>query len=231
MPGSGPEPSGPYASATARASLLERRLLRVSGQELEDALHDSAPLRRRGSDGSPAGAQLERRHLEHPVRAKVVRVLGDETSHHRRAVVADGFERLAGIPRVNTRRIAVDAPAAVVALEDPLEDQVQRLALLVALEARLGEANRRLDEVRPGAGREAAVDLLEARQEARHRDGAVADVEHLRAGIAEVDDELLHLAEPRCRDAEEAVEHRGGAARLVDEREAASGRAGQRALP
>ena len=131
---------------------------------------------------------------------------------------------------MNTHRIAVDAPPTVVALEDPLQDQVQRLALLVAFEAPLGEADRRLDEVRPGAGREAAVDLLEARQEARHRDGAVADVEHLRSGIAEVDDELLHLAEPRCRDAEEAVEHRGGAARLVDEREAASGRARQRAF-
>ena len=74
------------------------------------------------------------------------------------------------------------------------------------------------------------MDLLEPSQEARNRDGAVADVEQLRAGIAEVDDELLHLPEPRGRDAEEAVEHRRGAARLVDEREAASGRAGQRAF-
>ena len=126
----------------------------------------------------PRARQLERRHLEHPVRAKVVRVLGEEPGHHRRALVADGFERLAGIARVNTRRIAVDAPSAVVALENPLENQVQRLALLVPLEARLGEAHRRLDEVRPGAGREAPVDLLEPGQEARNRDGAVADVEH-----------------------------------------------------
>ena len=69
---------------------------------------------------------------------------------------------------MNTRRIAVDTPSAVVALENSLENQVQRLALLVPFEARLGEAHRRLDEVRPGARREARVDLLEPSQEARN---------------------------------------------------------------
>ena len=88
--------------------------------------------------------------------------------------------------------------------------------------------DRRLDEVRPLARREALVDLLEPGEEAGHRDRAVADVEHLRPGVAEVDDELLHLAEPALGHPEEAVEHRRLAARLVDEREAAAGRARER---
>ena len=55
-------------------------------------------------------------------------------------------------------------------------------------------------------------------------------MEHLRPGVAEVDDELLHLAEPRGRHAEEAVEDGRLAAGLVDEGEASSRRAGERAF-
>ena len=91
-------------------------------------------------------------------------------------------------------------------------------------------ADRRLDEVAPLPRGEAAVDLLEPGEKPRNRDGALSDVEDLRPGVAEVDDELLHLAEPRGRHAEEAVEHGRLAAGLVDEREASSRRAGERAF-
>ena len=130
--------------------------------------------------------------------------------------------------RVHARRVAVDAAAALVAQEDPLEDQVQERARLVALEALARQRDRRLDEVAPLARREAAVDLLETGEEPGDRDRALADVEDLRPGVAEVDDELLHLAEPARRNLEEAVEHRRLAGGLVDEREAASGRARER---
>ena len=118
--------------------------------------------------------------------------------------------------------------AALVAQEDPFEDPVQERARLVAHEALPRERDRGLDEVAPLARREAPVGLLEPGEEPGHRDRALADVEHLRPRVAEVDDELLHLAEACGRDAEEAVEHGRLAARLVDEHEPAAGRAGQR---
>ena len=108
---------------------------------------------------------------------------------------------------------------------------MQRRALLVALEAARARARSRVDEIGPGSGREPTVHLLEPREQARDRDGALADVEDLRARVAEVDEELLHLAEAARRHAEEAVEHRRRAARLVHEREAAARRARSAAPP
>ena len=107
---------------------------------------------------------------------------------------------------------------------------MQERARVVAHESLASESDRRLDEVGPLPRREATVDLLEPGQQTRDGDRALADVEHLRSGVAEVDDELLHLAEPGDRDAEEAVEHRRLAARLVHERETASGRPGRAAF-
>ena len=74
------------------------------------------------------------------------------------------------------------------------------------------------------------MNLLESDEEPGDCNRSLTDMEHLRPGVAEVDDELLHLSEPAHGDTEEAVEHRRLATRLVDEREAASGRAGQRPL-
>ena len=75
---------------------------------------------------------------------------------------------------------------------------MQRRALLVAFEAAPRELDRRLDQIGPGPGREPTVRLLEPREEARDRDRALADVEDLRPRVAEVDQELVHLAEARA---------------------------------
>ena len=107
---------------------------------------------------------------------------------------------------------------------------MQEQALLVALEPLARERDRRVDELAHSARREALVDDLEAGEQSRHGDRSLADVEHLRAGVAEVDEQLLHLPEAAVGDPEEAVEHRRRAARLVHERESAAGRPRQRPL-
>ena len=71
--------------------------------------------------------------------------------------------------------------------------------------------------------------LLEPGDEAGHGDRALADVEDLRRGVAEVDHDLLHLAERPRGHGEEAIEH-GRLAVEPGEQEAAAGRAGQRPL-
>ena len=70
--------------------------------------------------------------------------------------------------------------------------------------------------------------LLEAGDEPRHRDRALADVVALRR-VAEVDRDVLDLAERAGRRGEEAIEQ-GHLAVDPAEEEAAAGRAGQRAL-
>src|SRR4029079_6972267 len=127
-------------------------------------------------------------------------------------------------------RITVDAHSARVALEDSREDSVEEHTLLVTLEAFARRGDRRLHEVSPFARREAAMELFETGEQPGHGDGPFADVEYLRPRVTEVDHELLHLTEPRRGHAEEAVEHRRRAVRLVHEREAAARGAGQRAL-
>ena len=132
----------------------------------------------------PRTLELERLHLEHPIRAKVVRVLGEEL---RPTIAAPASRTRSSVsqrmPRVNARRIAVDAPPTVVALEDPLEDQVQERALLVALEALAREREPPARRGPPSA-RVAKRPWISSRPARRpgHRDGAVADVEDLRAG-------------------------------------------------
>ena len=131
---------------------------------------------------------------------------------------------------MNAHGIAVDAATSVLAEQDSLEDQVEERARVVPLETFSRQRDGRIDELAPLPRRVATVDLLQPGQEPRNRDRALADVEHLRPGVAEVDEELLHLAEARGRHAEEAVEHRRLAARLVHQGEAATRRPGQWAL-
>ena len=178
----------------------------------------------------PEDGELERLDRNGSIRAEVVRVLGDELGHHGGARIADALERRDRILAVHARRVAVDAATAFVAQEDSLEDRVEERARLVAHEPLARKGDRRLDEVAPLTRREASVDLLEAREQPGDRDRPLADVEHLRPGVAEVDEELLHLAEADARDGEEAVEHRRLAGRLVHEREAASGGSRERPL-
>ena len=71
-----------------------------------------------------------------------------------------------------------------------------------------------------------AVCLLEPGDEPGYRDGARPDVEDLRRGVAEVDHDLLHLAERLRGCGEEAIEHRRLAVE-PGEQEAAARRAGQ----
>ena len=100
-------------------------------------------------------------------------------------------------------------------------------ALLVRLvEPGTGELDRRLDELGPRDAAESAMCLLEAGNEPGHGDGALADVEDLRRGVAEVDHDLLHLAERLRRRGEEAVEH-GRLALEPREQKAATRRIGQ----
>ena len=153
-----------------------------------------------------------------------------ELRDHRRARVAHSLERRGQVRRVNAHGIAVDAATAVVAQQDSLEDPVEERARVVPLEPFPCERDGRLDELAPLPRGEATVNLLQPRQQPRNRDRPLADVEHLRPGVAEVDEVLLHLAEPRGRHAEEAIEHRRLAARLVHEGEAATRRPGQWAL-
>ncbi len=108
---------------------------------------------------------------------------------------------------------------------------MQERARLVAGDAVAArELERGLDELRPGARREAAMHFLEACEQAGHRDRAVADVEDLCARVLEVDQHLVHLAEPLRRSREEAVEERRLAPWLVQEDEAAARGPGQRPL-
>ncbi len=96
------------------------------------------------------------------------------------------------------------------------------------VEPQRGELDRGLDELRPRHAPEAAMRLLEAGDEAGHGDRALADVVALRR-VAEVDREILELAERMRGRGEEAVEQ-GHLAVDPAEEEAAAGRAGQRAL-
>ena len=207
---------------------FERRLPAVCVEELEDPPDDRASLRRQRAQLAPEKRELERLLLEDAVAAQVVHELREQLDEHRRPGVADAFEGVADVGRPNARRIAVDAASSLVSLEDPLEDRVQEQALLVALEPVARERDRRVDEHPPLPGREAFVDELEPCEQSGDRDGSLADVEHLRTRVPEVDEQLLHLPEARLRDPEEAVEHRRRATRLVHESEAAPCRPGQR---
>ena len=230
VPGRGPEPSGPYASATARASASSGGSPSWAAMSSRIRLTTAPPCDGVERTSRPRIVELERFRLEDSVGAEVVAQLRKQLDEHRRTGIADALERRARVSGANAGGIAVDATPTVVALEDPGEDRVQEHALLVPLEALARDRDGRLDELSPLARRESTMDRLEPGQQAGHGDGALADVEHLRPRVAEVDDELLHLAEARRRHTEEAVEHGRRAARLVHEREPAAGRAGERPL-
>ena len=100
---------------------------------------------------------------------------------------------------------------------------------LVHVDALAGELDRRLEELSPRQRPVAAVRGLEAGHQTGHGDRLLADVEHLRRGVAEVDHELLHLGERARRHGEEAVEH-DAPRRPRNEEEAAAGRPRERAL-
>ena len=130
---------------------------------------------------------------------------------------------------VSTRvGVAVDATATLVAEQDRGEDSVQERARLVTRDAVLRQLERRLDEIRPVEGREAAVSLVEPGDEPRHRDRSLPDVEDLGSCVREIDQHLVHDSRPRRRNREEAVEQRCLSIRLVHEEEPAAGRPRQR---
>ena len=66
---------------------------------------------------------------------------------------------------------------------------------LADVDAAAGELERGLEQLRPGHAAEAAVRRLEPGKQTGNRDRRLAHVEHLRRGVAEVDHDLLHLAE------------------------------------
>ena len=163
------------------------------------------------------------------VAREVAGELRHQLRHGGRTGVPDELERRDAVVGLDPPRRAVDPPPSLVALEDARQDRVEDALLVGRVEPGTGKLDRRLNELGPRNAPEAAVRLLEPRHEPGYRHRALADVEDLRRRVAEVDHDLLHLAErPRgCR--EEAIEHR----RLSLEpgkQEAAARRSGQGAL-
>ena len=110
----------------------------------------------------------------------------------------------------------------------PARIRCRKSCASVASRPSAARLDRGLDELRPRHAPEAAMRLLEAGDEPGHGDRAFADVVALRR-VAEVDREVLELAERARRCGEEAVEQ-GHLPVDPAEEEAAAGRAGQRAL-
>ena len=96
------------------------------------------------------------------------------------------------------------------------------------VEALARELDRRLEQLRPRHAPEAAMRLLEPRDEPGHGDGALTDLVALRR-VAEVDREVIDLAQGAGRRGEEGVEQ-GHLALDPAEEEAAASRPGQRAF-
>ena len=133
--------------------------------------------------------------------------LGNELGDRFAPDVADALERRDELLRRDVGRIAVHADARGVAQEDLAEDPVQEGPRLVDGDApRPGELERGREDRLPLERGVAAMRLLEAGDEPRHRDRPGADPECLRARVLEVDDHLLELAQRLRRDGEEAVE-------------------------
>ncbi len=158
----------------------------------------------------------------------VVGELGNQLLHGLGAGVTDALQRRDEVGRLDPILNAVDAPAAIVALQDPGEDQVEEELRLRDVEPLPGQIDRGLDELRPRHAPEPAMRLLETGDEARNGHRALTDVVALRR-VAEVDGEVLDLAEWPSRRGEEAIEH-GHLAVDPGEQEAAARRAGQGAF-
>ncbi len=109
-----------------RARLVLEARVALLGEEREDALDHPAALRRRREDcaaedvdarEAPSGARGTRGGRPHTRGARSATIAAPD--------VADALERGDRIRRADARAIAVDAPAAFVAQEDPVEDPVQ----------------------------------------------------------------------------------------------------------
>ena len=143
----------------------------------------------------------------HLVARQVVRELGQQLRHGLAAPVPDQLERRNELLRPQAVAVPVDAPASFVTLEDRDEDLVQERLRVVHANALTRELDRRLEEIRPRKQSVAGVSRLQAGHETGDGDRLLADVEHLRRGVGEVDHELLHRPERSRRHREEAVEH------------------------
>ena len=231
VPVSGPAPDAPYASWIARASSYgDGRPAVSSDSRISTTIRPPRDGAGAASTRCPVTSVSTGVRSDDLVRGEVVPKLGEQLGDRRRPQVANALERLAELVGHDPCRIAEDAPPTLLPQEDLREDPVQERARLVAGDALAGELERRLDEVGPRLGREAPVRDLQSRQQTGHGDGAVADVERLRAGVLEVDEHLVHLAQALRRRREEAVEQRRLVPFGVDEQQTPAGRPGQRPL-
>ena len=169
--------------------------------------------------------------LVNAVGGKIARELGDELRHGSRAHVPNPLQRGDEVVRVDPCRVAVDALARIGSQQDLREDPVQEHPRRVDLDAaRAREDERRLDEIGPLPGAEPPMRLLEAGDEAGHRDGALSDPERLRVPALEVHDHLFDVAQRLRRRGEEAVEDDGFALRLAHEEKTPARRTRERSL-
>ena len=89
--------------------------------------------------------------------------------------------------------VAVEAAAALFALQDRNEDLMEEALGVIGLDAASREHDRRLDQLGPAQGAPPAMRRAEPGQQPWHRHRLLADVERLRRGILEVDHHLVHL--------------------------------------
>ena len=217
-----------------RSGIAVAERLRSVGQRLGDR----EPLERSGDDCAAAGrpgrredgAAVDRRAQRLGVSDLVAREIAgelrQELGHSGRPGVPDELERRNELVGLDPPRRAVDPPPSLVALEDARQDRVEEALLVGGVDPGTGKLDRRLNELGPRDAPEPAVRLLEPCHEPGYRHGALADVEDLRRRVAEVDHDLLHLAERLQGCGEEAIEHRRLSLEPREE-EAAAGRAGQ----
>ncbi len=133
-------------------------------------------------------------------------------------------------PRVDLPRRSVDGLPAGLSLQDRHEDLVEESLCFRRRERPGRELESGQEEARPGEAAASLVSFLEPGKQARHCDGSLPHVEHLRGRVCEVDLHLVHRTARTGGDGKKAVEHRRRLARLVEHDEAASARACQRAF-
>ncbi len=120
--------------------------------------------------------------------------MGEEKRHRVGARVAEQEQGRHEIRGVDPAGKAVDAPAALLALQDRNENLVEERLLGRRLERSACELERRREERLPAEPSSPLVRLGETRQKSRDGDRRLPDVEDLRGGVGEVDLDLVHLA-------------------------------------
>ena len=177
-----------------RAGAVVERLGVASRSSAAATIGAAAGGRRRRQDVDRADPGAERLRHGDPVVREVLGELGDQLRDGVRARSADAFQRRDEVGRLDPLRDAVDPPPALVALQDPARIRCRKRCASVASSPRPARSIAGLDELRPRHAAEAAMRLLEAGDEPRDGDRALADVVALRR-VAEVDGDVLDLAE------------------------------------